>query len=434
MAFAGAIITSVFSSPISAFIRLSRSSKASPRFCRFRLGRSSAQPTPQASQPPAVSILRPLCGLDSNLEANLESAFLQQWPANKLEILLCVASADDPAVAVAEGVICKYPSVNARLLIVIGEERVGVNPKINNLVRAYRTATSDLLWILDSNVLVQSDTLARAVAAFEPATRPIGLVHHLPVAKLPLASRALPRLGSLLEYCFLNGNHARQYVTINSVAIESCLVGKSNLFFRSDLERSTQLRPPSGYCPPVTKQKQSEPFGGLECFGQFLGEDNMIGKSLWDVLDLRHALAPDPAFNIVGELSLTGYIRRRVRWIRVRKYMCLLPTLAEPFTESILLGALTAASLSRLSSTPFPALLFFASHILLYLLLDYTVLCSIQPQPELNLPIFGVGWLLREILALPIWFFAFVGGDGVQWRRESEKLEVTRDGRAVRVS
>ncbi len=42
----------------------------------------------------------------------------------------------------------------------------GVNPKINNLFRAYESAKYDLLWICDSNVLVKPDTLTCAVLPF----------------------------------------------------------------------------------------------------------------------------------------------------------------------------------------------------------------------------------------------------------------------------
>ncbi|KAA1121241.1 hypothetical protein PGTUg99_027953 [Puccinia graminis f. sp. tritici] len=70
---------------------------------------------------------------------------------NRFEIIFCVAHPDDPARKVAQELISKYPAVRARLLIGDGEEQVGVNPKINNLMEAYRTAEADLLWILDSD-------------------------------------------------------------------------------------------------------------------------------------------------------------------------------------------------------------------------------------------------------------------------------------------
>src|SRR5262245_28158870 len=49
---------------------------------------------------PAISLLKPLCGADPDLEPHLEGFFLQDYPS--FEILFAVRRADDPAVAVAE--------------------------------------------------------------------------------------------------------------------------------------------------------------------------------------------------------------------------------------------------------------------------------------------------------------------------------------------
>jgi len=44
-----------------------------------------------------------------------------------------------------------------------GEEIVGVNPKVNNLMEAYRAAKHDFI---DSNVSVVPDALLRSLASF----------------------------------------------------------------------------------------------------------------------------------------------------------------------------------------------------------------------------------------------------------------------------
>ena len=62
-----------------------------------------------------VSILRPLKGLDPELEYCLESAFQQDYP--RFEVLLSVAEEEDPAVSVAREVIARYPDISARLII-----------------------------------------------------------------------------------------------------------------------------------------------------------------------------------------------------------------------------------------------------------------------------------------------------------------------------
>ena len=47
----------------------------------------------------------------------------------------------------------------------------------------------------------------------------------------------------------------------------------------------------------------------------------MIGEAIWEDLGMRHAMGGEVAGNAVGSMSFQTFFRRRVRWIRVRKYM-----------------------------------------------------------------------------------------------------------------
>lgn len=64
-----------------------------------------------------VSILRPLCGIDPNLEDNLVANFLIDYDGGPFEVLLCVADANDPSIAVARRVMERFPDVDARLVV-----------------------------------------------------------------------------------------------------------------------------------------------------------------------------------------------------------------------------------------------------------------------------------------------------------------------------
>ena len=82
---------------------------------------------------PPVSIVRPLCGIDNYAAETLSSTFDLDYP--HYEILFCVASAKDPVVAVRQDIDGgAMPSRAARLLI--GDDRVSPNPKLNNVSRA----------------------------------------------------------------------------------------------------------------------------------------------------------------------------------------------------------------------------------------------------------------------------------------------------------
>src|SRR5262249_12318226 len=79
---------------------------------KLRKARAAAEPKVVYS--PAISLLKPLRGADPELERHLESFFQQDYPS--FEILFAVRSADDPAVAVAERLMARYPHIPARLI------------------------------------------------------------------------------------------------------------------------------------------------------------------------------------------------------------------------------------------------------------------------------------------------------------------------------
>ncbi|KAF9527788.1 glycosyltransferase family 21 protein [Crepidotus variabilis] len=383
--------------------------------------RYRSRTTPRTTlQSPGVSILRPLKGLDSNLYENLESTFKQDYPT--FEILFSVADENDEALTVVQALVDRYPHVKAT--IVIGEEVVGVNPKVNNLIRPFRQAAHDILWVLDSGVLVDPGTLARSVDALTVSShsqKTIGLVHHLPVAQIKET-----RLGSRLEAAFLNTNHAKMYIAINTLAVDSCVVGKSNLYRRSDVEKV------NGSLIPVRKQvlqreSQQSKVYGLAAFGKYLAEDNMIAGAIWHELGLRHDLSCDVAKNIVGDMSFWDYVWRRVRWIRVRKRMVLAATLVEPFTESIVVSLIGGYSCGQLFGIPL--WLFLPMHFVPWLFLDLDVYQSIAGNSPRGgeLGTFLLAWCAREVLALPIWILAILGSE-VAWRGRSYK--VLRNGEA----
>jgi ceramide glucosyltransferase len=355
---------------------------------------------------------------------------------------MSVADEHDQALAVVNELLAKYPGVNAQVIIgtsnlptfsilslasSTGEETAGVNPKVNNLVRSCRLAQNDILWILDSNVSIAPGTLARSVDALTrpSATTPnsgrrIALVHHV-----PFAWSSEPTFGSRVEEAFLNTNHAKMYLAINAVAIDSCVVGKSNMYRRSDLDRvNGTLRP----IPSSAIKQDGE--CGLPVFGRFLAEDNMIASALWHELGDRHDLSCDVARNAVGRMSLGEYLRRRVRWIRVRKRMVTAATIVEPFTESLLLGFIAATSIRRIFAVPWWISMII--HYIWWVAVDLDVYASLagHPIPSASLYDFLCAWTVRELLALPVWAWAIVGDD-VEWRGNTYR--VLRNGEVERV-
>jgi hypothetical protein len=166
-------------------------------------------------------VYQSLKSLDTNLYENLESTFTQEYP--NLEILLSVADESDPALPVARELIAKYPDVNSRIIIgrfsllgrwersgsfaALGEEVVGVNPKVNNLIRSYREATNDILRVRLPRWTSNTCSDVAAVRSSLGCAGNIG-VAHIPFCHIRKRG-GLERAGRLTRCCRMGKQNMR---------------------------------------------------------------------------------------------------------------------------------------------------------------------------------------------------------------------------------
>ncbi|KAJ3029478.1 UNVERIFIED_CONTAM: hypothetical protein HDU68_012058 [Siphonaria sp. JEL0065] len=333
---------------------------------------------------PGVSILRPLKGVDSNLRDNLTSSFGLEYP--NYEILFSVANDDDPAVEVVQSLMAQYPLVDAKL--VVGEASAGVNPKINNMVKSYQLSKYEIVWVMDSNISVTPHTLTRAV--YHLLQPNVGLIHHVPFGVLPKS------LGASVEQVYLNTSHVKMYTMISMLI--SCVIGKSNMF----------------------RKKELEAVGGLAHFGQFMSEDNLIGRTIWNNGHL-HVVPGDVVFQSLGSEGVDHYFKRKARWTRIRKFTDLDGVLMEPFIECFVNGVLGAHGFHYFFDTPTGW--FFLAHVAYWFLLDMTLSFSVDKRMFVeNFPQFVLAWFVREVTALPLHLYACVGSK-VEWRGKPYRLQ-----------
>lgn len=231
-------------------------------------------------------------------------------------------------------------------------------------------------------------------------------------------------MGSFVEAIFLGCNHAKMYLAINRLAVESCVVGKSNLWRKSDLQKVPDSFFDVGHYGTrgevgaiggtafgnnVVESLNDEgrrsdrplvskgPSRALARFAIYLAEDNMLALSLWrPPLSLMHFLQPvDVVHCSVGDIrSIGDYAARRMRWIRMRKHMVPAATCFEPLTESVFLGFLAGWLLfyvwlpllwptTMLDHTFRVFTTFFAFvHFLLWHLVDFEVMKTLQLQGQ----------------------------------------------------
>src|SRR5688572_4414900 len=92
-------------------------------------------------EPPAVTLLKPLCGADAGLEENLTSFFRLSYP--NYELIFGVAAENDPSLAVVARLQARYPRVIARAVVHPGSG--ALNPKVENLSGILPLAPHDLV-------------------------------------------------------------------------------------------------------------------------------------------------------------------------------------------------------------------------------------------------------------------------------------------------
>lgn len=404
------------------------------------------------ANPEPVTIIRPIKGIDPELTSCLELSFLQNYPVLQLQILFCVFDGNDPALPILHQLVAKYPHIDAQILVSEpGTDYFGPNPKVNNLAKGFLAAKYDLVWIMDLNVWASADILSSSVFAMNNnfnCKEPIGdhgrrvkLVHHVPLA-LSLKDASYGR-GSLLDEMFLFTSHLKFYVSLNNACIAPCVNGKSNMYRKSDLDYAVAQIPiksspffiEKSVIDDAARISLKGAGHSIEFFAKYIGEDNMIAIALWEYCKGRTALTGDVVIQPLEAQdqlnSIAEYCNRRVRWLRVRKYMVLAATLVEPTTESIICGLMGTFAVSTFLWGTLFNTKFFALHMLCWLLADYNQyyrwienfhrtsnrplwLRDIAPLSRSKWRWFQI-WLMRELFALPIWIVAMLGHK-ISWR------------------
>jgi ceramide glucosyltransferase len=127
---------------------------------RFGLRRRREDRAP-ATFLPALSVLKPLHGMEPGLERNIESFFEQDYP--EFELLFCARHNTDQGLQLAQQVGARYPLVDARY-VTCGEPTPNFhNAKVYSLAKLDSVAKHGLFITSDADVRVRKDYLLRMV-------------------------------------------------------------------------------------------------------------------------------------------------------------------------------------------------------------------------------------------------------------------------------
>jgi ceramide glucosyltransferase len=330
---------------------------------------AAAAPQPYAA---SVTLIRPVCGVDNYCLETLRTSFTLDYAG--YDILFCVASGKDPAVPLVEQLIAEYPGIPARLLI--GDERISQNPKLNNICKGWEAARGEWVIIADSNVLMPRDYIQRLLGAWRPDTE---LVCSPPIGCLPSG------LWAELECAFLNTYQARWQYFSDSMRF-GFAQGKTMLWRRDELNRA----------------------GGLRGLAQEMAEDAAATK-VARAAGKRVRLVDGPFGQPLGARRLCDVWQRQLRWARLRRdsfKACYAPEIFASGLLTVLLGALTAdlADKSMLGGAALAAMLWYGGEAVLAYAARWP-LSALSP----------VAWVLRDLLMIPLWVAGWVGND-IVWR------------------
>lgn len=149
--------------PGALFLLLSAAGAVYTLAAARMLGRvvPTAAPALTAAAAPEVAVLKPLHGLEPELEADLRSFIDQDYPG-RYRLRLGLQRHDDPARPLAERLAAEHPGV---VELVIDPAQHGANRKVSNLINLSANVAGEVFVLSDSDIRVERDYLRRVVGA-----------------------------------------------------------------------------------------------------------------------------------------------------------------------------------------------------------------------------------------------------------------------------
>lgn len=333
-----------------------------------------------------VTILKPVYGLERNLERNLRSACLQDYP--EFQVVFSVQRLDDPALPLLHNLEQEFGQ--ERVTVVAIDSEPVVNGKVQNLQIGLSAARHDILVISDSDVYTPPDYL-RTVTA-------------------PLADPQVGYVCTLYRGTDAHSWHERlELLTYNAEFIPSIIFAYMTNASDLCLGASVTLR-----------RETLESIGGFESLAEYLVEDYELGRR---IVANGQRMALQPYF-----VDLTIDLADASSWWRHQVYWDQNTRAAQPagFAASILTRAVPFALLYAIFRMFDPTgLVVLAAALTLRLLTAAAIAGIFQDRAGLR-----ALWLLpaRDIAGLVSWCFAMVKRR-FTWR--GHEFELTRDGRIV---
>src|SRR5258707_1224666 len=331
---------------------------------------------------PAVSVLKPVRGVDFGAHENFASFCRQEYP--DYEILFAVNDDADPAVPLIQRIIQEFPERRIRLLV--GAEHLGANRKVNKLARLVREAQHDLLVLTDGDVRVGPHYLREVVA--------------------PLADC---KTGAVTS--FYRG------IAEKNLGAEVEAIGASSDFFAGVLMAEWMEGITFGLgASIVTTKEWVGRIGGFAAIADMLADDYELGNRIAKAGG-RILLSREVVSTMYPAQTARSFWQHQVRWSRTVRLSRPLSFLGLIFTHGLpwaLLAMLIA-----------PSAWITATYLLGYLILRLTMAWTVGVWGVRDDVVWRKLWLvpLRDAIYFVVWLASFAsnrihwGGDEYLMRR-----------------
>jgi ceramide glucosyltransferase len=323
---------------------------------------------------PAVSILKPVRGLDRTSYENFVTFCTQDYP--NYEVVFAVADADDPAVAVIEQLVARFPTVSIRLLV--GAQELGPSSKVNKLCRLAREARHDLLVISDSDIQVTPDYLRSVVAPFRD-----------------------PHVGAVTcLYVGITDGHTASELEAIGIATD----------FAAGVLTAWQLEGVKftlGATMATTGERLRE-IGGFEALVAYCAEDFQLGHRIAE-LGYRVELAPYVVRSECAVRTPGDYLRHQLRWAISTRHSRPWGYAGVALTQGLPWALVATAAVPSISVA--------AAYFGAYLTLRLVMAWSVARWALDDLQVLRKWWLLpvRDALGFAVWCVALFM-NRIHWR------------------
>jgi ceramide glucosyltransferase len=332
---------------------------------------------------PPVSVLKPVHGIEPQLEANLESFFQQNYP--DFEIIIGARDASNEALKIAESVRAQYPHVKSK--VVLSGTPTWPSAKVYSLDKMLAGSNNDYFIISDSDVLVGPDFLRNVIAPLQDPK--VGLVTCL--------YRGIPAgdFWSLLEGLGMSVEMPSGVLVADMMEGMRFALGAAMAVRRDALEA----------------------IGGIAATADYYSDDFVLGNEVW-AAGYKVVLSHEIVGHVLTPRTLKQTFGDQLRWMKSTRYSRPKGHIGAGLTYAMPYGVLSGISAASLAEPRLGIALLavaFLNRVIQSVIVGWGV---IRDSRALKL---CWAYPLRDLMGFIFWLRSF-GTAQFSWRGESYRF------------